>query len=128
MATRDVGVTEGDLADGVKAGVHALGRAEEPPGQEAEGPYERGSARNGRGATGPRKVEGVTTADSEAPPATVPQATQAGEVRARWTWTEPSVCTERMLTALEQGVKGGVSAFVPASGLLCLPTVRAHPR
>ena len=108
MATRDVGVTEGDLSDGVKAGVHALGRAEEPPGQEAEGPYERGSARNGRGAKGPRKVEGVTTADSEAPPATVPQATQAGEVRARWTWTESSVWTERMLTALEQGVKGGV--------------------
>src|SRR5213596_3348366 len=108
MATRGVGVTEGDLSDGVKAGVHALGRAEEPPGQEAEGPYERGSARNGRGAKGPRKVEGVTTADSEASPATVPQATQAGEVRARWTWTESSVWTERMLTALEQGVKGGV--------------------
>ena len=25
----------------------------------------------------------------------------------RWLWTEPSVWTERMLTALEQGVKGG---------------------
>jgi hypothetical protein len=24
----------------------------------------------------------------------------------RWTWVEPSVWTERMLTALEQGVKG----------------------
>lgn len=34
--------------------------------------------------------------------------TQAGEVRARWAWTEPSVWTDRMLTALEQGVKGGV--------------------
>jgi RNA-directed DNA polymerase len=33
---------------------------------------------------------------------------QAGEVRARWAWTEPAVWTERMLTALEQGVKGGV--------------------
>ena len=33
-------------------------------------------------------------------------ATQAGEVRARWAWTEPSVWTERMLTALEEGVKG----------------------
>ena len=32
---------------------------------------------------------------------------QAGEVRARWAWTEPSVWTERMLTALEEGVKGG---------------------
>ncbi len=34
-------------------------------------------------------------------------ATQARELRARWAWTEPSVWTERMLTALEQGVKGG---------------------
>ena len=33
---------------------------------------------------------------------------QAGEVRARWAWTEPAVWTERMLTALEEGVKGGV--------------------
>jgi RNA-directed DNA polymerase len=42
-------------------------------------------------------------------PATVPAtATQAGEVQARWAWTEPAVWTERMLTALEQGVKGGV--------------------
>lgn len=28
-------------------------------------------------------------------------------MRARWAWTEPSVWTERMLTALETGVKGG---------------------
>ena len=28
-------------------------------------------------------------------------------MRARWAWTEPSVWTERMLTALERGVKGG---------------------
>jgi RNA-directed DNA polymerase len=34
-------------------------------------------------------------------------AKQAGEVRARWAWTEPCVWTERMLTALENGVKGG---------------------
>jgi len=40
-------------------------------------------------------------------PAPVPQAKQAGEVRARWAWTEASVWTERMLTALERGVRGG---------------------
>jgi RNA-directed DNA polymerase len=41
--------------------------------------------------------------------ASVPQrATQVEEVRARWAWAEPSVWTDRMLTALEQGVKGGV--------------------
>jgi RNA-directed DNA polymerase len=33
-------------------------------------------------------------------------ATQDGEVRFRWSWTERTVWTERMLTALEQGVKG----------------------
>ncbi len=32
---------------------------------------------------------------------------QAGEIRSRWDWVEPSVWTERMLTALEKGVKGG---------------------
>jgi RNA-directed DNA polymerase len=43
------------------------------------------------------------------PPAQVPETTiQAGEVRSRWAWTEPTVWTDRMLTALEQGVKGGV--------------------
>jgi RNA-directed DNA polymerase len=29
------------------------------------------------------------------------------EVRARWRWAEPKVWTDRMLTALEEGVKGG---------------------
>jgi RNA-directed DNA polymerase len=35
-------------------------------------------------------------------------ATQAGDIRARWAWVEPTVWTDRMLTALETGVKGGV--------------------
>jgi len=44
----------------------------------------------------------------ETTPAPVPAtATQAGEVRARWAWTEPVVWSERMLKALEDGVKGG---------------------
>lgn len=39
---------------------------------------------------------------------TVPEtAKQTGEVHDRWPWAEPSVWTERMLTALEEGVKGG---------------------
>jgi RNA-directed DNA polymerase len=56
----------------------------------------------------------VTDGPQEAPPATVSEATQqAGEaqrsvgIRARWDWAEPTVWTERMLTALEEGVKGG---------------------
>src|SRR6266540_187401 len=40
-------------------------------------------------------------------PTPVPQAIQVGSVRSRWAWTEPAVWTERMLTALEAGVKGG---------------------
>ncbi len=34
-------------------------------------------------------------------------AKQAGDIRARWAWTEPCVWTDSMLTALERGVKGG---------------------
>jgi RNA-directed DNA polymerase len=37
-----------------------------------------------------------------------PGAKQARDIRARWAWVEPAVWTERMLTALERGVKGGV--------------------
>lgn len=35
-------------------------------------------------------------------------ATQVAEIRGRWPWVEPAVWTERMLSALENGVKGGV--------------------
>ncbi len=49
----------------------------------------------------------MTGRQEEARPAAVPEAKQAGEVQARWAWVEPSVWTERMLTALEEGVKGG---------------------
>lgn len=49
------------------------------------------------------------TRPTETPPTHVPEtATQAGEIRARWAWVEPSVWTDRMLAALERGVKGGV--------------------
>lgn len=42
-------------------------------------------------------------------PAPVPIGVkQAGEVRVRWAWAEATVWTERMLTALEEGIKGGV--------------------
>jgi RNA-directed DNA polymerase len=45
---------------------------------------------------------------NEVQPSPVPMAaTQDGDVRLRWSWSERAVWTERMLTALEQGVKGG---------------------
>ena len=44
----------------------------------------------------------------ETKPTIVPQtAKQVGEIHGQWSWVEPSVWTERMLTALETGVKGG---------------------
>lgn len=46
-------------------------------------------------------------ASAQEEPAKVPQARQAGELRAQWAWTEESVWTERMLAALVRGVKGG---------------------
>ena len=50
----------------------------------------------------------MTYISEESRPAGVPEkATQAGETQFRWDWVEPSVWTERMLTALERGVKGG---------------------
>lgn len=45
----------------------------------------------------------------EQPPSVVSATTrQDGDVRLRWSWTEQTVWTERMLSALEKGVQGGV--------------------
>ena len=50
----------------------------------------------------------MTGRTNEAQPAAVSEgAKQAGEIWRRWSWVERTVWTERMLTALEQGVKGG---------------------
>lgn len=47
----------------------------------------------------------------EEKPAPVPRVMSetkpAGKIRDQWSWVEPSVWTDRMLTALENGVKGG---------------------
>ena len=51
-------------------------------------------------------------------------AKQAGEVRARWAWTERAVWTDRMLTALEREVKGGVW-FSLIDKVYGLPNLRA---
>lgn len=83
------------------------------PGSEETLPGVRGSivvrkCRNGHGAKGPREMESVTEREREEKPERVPEgATPTGEVRTRWAWTESAIWTERMLTALEKGVKGG---------------------
>jgi RNA-directed DNA polymerase len=48
------------------------------------------------------------TKPTEITPVAVPEtAKRTGETWGRWYWVEPRVWTERMLTALEEGVKGG---------------------
>jgi len=70
-------------------------------------------------------VEGVESKSTEARPAVVPAgATQAGDIRARWAWVEPTVWTERMLAALEQGVKGG-KWYSLMDKVYALPNLRA---
>ncbi len=49
----------------------------------------------------------MATVRDERLPAVPAEAKQGGEIRGRWPWVEPSVWTERMLEALEHGVKGG---------------------
>jgi len=50
----------------------------------------------------------VRARQTETKLAQVPEkAKQVRGPRGRWSWVEPSVWTERMLTALEAGVKGG---------------------
>lgn len=46
------------------------------------------------------------TTEQEQPRA-VRELERGGEIRERWKWVEATVWTERMLTALEEGVKGG---------------------
>jgi RNA-directed DNA polymerase len=49
----------------------------------------------------------MTKPTENSPEAVPARARRAGEILDRWPWVEPTVWTERMLTALEQGVKGG---------------------
>jgi len=71
----------------------------------AEGAESKAAPRDGRQESG-----GVsfTTEQSESVAPVVPHgATQGAEARGRWSWVEASVWNERMLAALENGVKGG---------------------
>lgn len=103
-------MNQGDPAGQTRSGVHAR---EEPKSQDSQQPGFRvlivaEKLRNGSGAKGHRKVEVVEDRREEKRPAGVPEeAKQAGDVHDRWSWTEPALWTTRMLTALEEGVKGG---------------------
>ena len=108
MVRKATRVNQGDLTAG-QEGVHACfyrsRRAERQAGVRA--PIVARKLRNGSGAKGAQEGGYVNNRQPEVKPAEVPEAKQAGEARARWAWAEPAVWSERMLTALEQGVKGG---------------------
>ena len=65
-------------------------------------------------------------------PTPVPAAKQVGDAPGPRTWAEPTVWTERLLTALEQGVKGGVwfslidKVYLPGNLASALTKVVAH--
>jgi len=60
------------------------------------------------------------------------RAKQAGEIRDRWSWVEPCVWTDRMLTTLEAGVKGGKwyslidKVYAPANLYAAFAKVKAN--
>lgn len=67
----------------------------------------------------------MTNASQPSQPTVVPDgANPAGAVRTRWAWAAPEVWTERMLTALEQGVRGG-RWYTLMDKVYALPTLRA---
>lgn len=70
-------------------------------------------------------MDGVTDERTQTTPAAVSERTpQAGDIRARWAWAEECVWTERMLTALEEGVKGG-KWFRLIDKVYAMPNLRA---
>lgn len=74
-----------------------------------------------------RDVEGVKTTTTEQTAAIVQPtkvAKQAAENQARWEWVEPTVWNERMLAALEKGVKGG-KWFSLIDKVYAMPNLRA---
>ena len=52
------------------------------------------------------------------------EASPADAIWARWAWVAPEVWTDRMLTALEQGVRGG-RWYTLMDKVYALPTLRA---
>ena len=73
----------------------------------------------------------MTTRDEDRPPAVPEKARQGGDSpsRRQYGWAERTVWTDRMLAALEMGVKGGKwlrwpNAFFGARGLFSMAGTR----
>lgn len=52
-------------------------------------------------------MDGVKEGEEQDQPRAVGNLKRGGEIRARWAWVKAPIWTERMLEALERGVKGG---------------------
>jgi RNA-directed DNA polymerase len=99
-------VNQGDLLVN-RDGVHAR-KCQRAGRAGVRAPIVARKDRNGSGAKGVQEGGDVKSESMEEIPAAVPEeAKRAGEIRERWNWVEPTVWTDRMLTALEEGVKGG---------------------
>lgn len=109
-------LTDGESRPGVRAPILATMRGN---ARGAKGAQEGGCVKNRQAEAQPTAVpedgiQGETVnpprnrkGGNGNPSPTGDRAKQVGEVRARWSWTAPLVWNERMLTALEKGVKGG---------------------
>jgi hypothetical protein len=82
-------------------------------------------SRNGDGAKGGRKIDGRNPDTTKERLAIMEKQRpkQAREANDRWSWVERCVWTDSMLTALEEGVKGGKSAYFRGLGLLTMTEV-----
>ena len=102
----------------------AAGKRRRPGGVGVRAPIVATKGRNGPGAKGAQEGGDVTDRPGQQPDVVPGKgATPAGDIRARWAWVEAAVWTERMLTALEQGVIGG-KWFSLMDKVYALPNLR----
>jgi RNA-directed DNA polymerase len=117
-------VNQGDLLV-TETVILPLAQCRRPARAGDRAPVVAKKGRNGPGAKGAQEGGDVTPQPQQATPDVVPgkRATPAGEIRVRWAWVEAEVWTERMLTALEQGVIGG-KWFSLMDKVYALPNLR----
>src|SRR5215469_11271098 len=117
-------VNQGDLLV-TETVILPLAQCRRPARAGDRAPVVARKGRNGPGAKGAQEGGDVTPEPKQATPDVVPArgATPPGEIRARWAWVEAEVWTERMLTALEQGVIGG-KWFSLRDKVYALPNLR----
>jgi hypothetical protein len=102
--------------------------ANEPKSQDSQRPGVRAlivamKLRNGSGAKERRKVD-IVKGRREETGDSARWLTPPEMSRDQWSWTAPPVCRERMLTALEERVKGGNQSLLYRRW--AVPFVAAH--